>query len=72
MVPKKAFTKQNNVKLIKNALLNVSLAGAFAKNDREEVNSVIDANPNCNYVVLFKGQLGRTDYRALYRQEYSE
>ena len=25
-----------------------------------------------NYVILFKGVLGRTDYRALYRQEYTE
>ena len=57
--------------MIKNALLNVSLAGAFAKNDRDEVNAVIDNDPSCNYVVLFKGQLGRTDYRALYRQEYT-
>lgn len=70
-MPKKAFTKNNNSKIIKNALLNVSLAGEMSRKDREEVNSLIDANPT-NYVVLFKGVLGRTDYRALYKQEYSE
>ena len=70
-MPKKAFTKQNNTKIIKNALQNVSLAGEMGRREREEVNAVIDST-SANYVVLFKGVLGRTDYRALYRQDYSE
>lgn len=57
----------NNTKLIKNALLNVSLPGELSKREREEVNKVIDSDSTTNYVVLFKGVLGRTDYRALYR-----
>ena len=51
---------------------DTSLAGPLAKKEREEVNAVIDADPDVNYTVLFKGVLGRTDYRALYRQEYDE
>ena len=43
----------------------------MGRREREEVIAVIDANPT-SYVVLFKGVLGRTDYRALYRQDYSE
>ena len=67
-MPKKAFAKINNTKMIKNALLNVSLPGELSKREREEVNAVIDSsNEACNFIVLFKGVLGRTDYRALYR-----
>ena len=65
------MTKNNNAKIIKNALMNVSLPGEIGKKEREQVNKVIDSESH-NYVVLFKGVLGRTDYRALYRQDYSE
>ena len=65
------MTKNNNTKIIKQALQCVSLAGELSRREREEVNAVIDSEA-CNYVVLFKGVLGRTDYRALYRQDYSE
>lgn len=58
--------------MIKNALQMVSLAGAMGKKERDEINAVIDARPDTSFVVLFKGVLGRTDYRALYRQDYSE
>lgn len=71
IMPKKAYAKQNNSKMIKNALQNVSLPGEMGRREREEVIAVIDANPT-SFVVLFKGVLGRTDYRALYRQDYSE
>ena len=39
----------------------------MSRKEREEVFAVIDSTPNVNYVILFKGVLGRTDYRALYR-----
>ena len=68
IAPKKAFAKINNTKLIKNALLNVSLPGELSKREREDVYKVIDSgDATSNYIVLFKGVLGRTDYRALYR-----
>lgn len=57
----------NNTRLIKNALLNVSLPGELSKREREEVNKVIDSDSTTNHIVLFKGVLGRMDYRALYR-----
>ena len=67
-MPKKAFAKINNTKIVKNALLNVSLPGEMGRREREEVNALIDeSNGVCNFIVLFKGVLGRTDYRALYR-----
>ena len=57
--------------MIKNALQNVSLPGEISKREREEVNAVIDKcsgeSPATNYIILFKGVLGRNDYRALYR-----
>ena len=59
IVPKKAFTKNNNAKMIKNALTNVSLPGEMGRREREDVFTVIDAAPNVNYVILFKGVLGR-------------
>ena len=40
----------------------------MSKKERDEVYAVIDSDENSsNFVVLFKGVLGRTDYRALYR-----
>ena len=44
----------------------------MGRNEREELNAIIDAEPEVNHTILFKGVLGRTDYRALYRQEYDE
>ena len=63
----KAMTKKHNRKEIKNALLHVSLAGEMSRNERDEVNAILDAEPEINHTILFKGVLGRTDYRALYR-----
>ena len=45
--------------MIKNALTNVSLPGEMGRREREEVFTVIDATPNVNYIILFKGVLGR-------------
>lgn len=59
--------------MIKNALAMVSLPGEMGKAQREEVNQVIDGSGGThNFVILFKGVLGRTDYRALYRFEETE
>ena len=68
----KAMTKKHNRKEIKNALLHVSLAGSMSRTERDELNAILDAEPEVNHTILFKGVLGRTDYRALYRQEYDE
>ena len=47
------------------------MPGEISKREREEVNAVIDKCsaelPATNYIILFKGVLGRNDYRALYR-----
>ena len=67
VVPKKAFQKQSNSKLIKLALSNVSLAGEPNKQEREQVLEVMNKDLTQNYVILFKGLLGRFDYRALYQ-----
>ena len=42
----------------------------MGKREREEVNAIIDqcsAEQATSYVILFKGVLGRNDYRALYK-----
>ena len=69
---KKPMVKKHNRKEIKNALLHVSLAGSMSRTERDELNVILDAEPEVNHTILFKGVLGRTDYRALYRQEYDE
>ena len=65
IVPKKAYTRQTNQKLIKLALQNVCLAGEPNRTERELVLS--EMTHDTNYIILFKGLLGRQDYRALYR-----
>ena len=59
----------SNKKMIKLALNMVSLSGEVNKKEREEVVKVIDSTNYLNYVILFKGHLGRTDYRALYQND---
>lgn len=65
---KKPMIKKHNAKEIKNALLHVSLAGSMCRAEREQVIAIVDSEPEINHTILFKGVLGRTDYRALYRQ----
>ena len=55
--------------MIKNALNMVSLSGEVSKKERDEVTKIIDSCPYINLVILFKGHLGRTDYRALYHND---
>lgn len=50
----------------------VSLPGELNKKEREVVNQLIDSTNHRNYVILFKGHLGRTDYRALYQNDEGE
>ena len=66
-LPKLVFSKPSNRKLIKNAILQVCLAGEAYKLQREEVIKVIDENAEvCNFVIVFRGELGRQDLKALY------
>ena len=68
-MPKKAYAVPSNKKMIKNALNKVSLSGEVSKKEREEVTKVIDSSSYLNLVILFKGHLGRTDYRAMYHND---
>jgi hypothetical protein len=60
--------KNSNKAAIKNAIINICLSGP-SKTEREEVVKVLDDTNYDNYIVLFKGNLGRTDYKALYVNE---
>jgi hypothetical protein len=60
--------KNSNKKLIKNALQLVVLAGQNDQTKRElsELLELMDESNFLQYVVLFKNNTGRFDYRALY------
>jgi type IV secretory pathway TraG/TraD family ATPase VirD4 len=62
---KKVFAKNSNKKLLKNALM-VCLAGESNKQEREAVLKVLEETDYTYYLVMFRGNLGRQDYRALY------
>ena len=61
----KVFAKNSNKKLLKNALL-VCLAGESNKQEREQVLQVFEETDYPYYIIMFRGNLGRSDYRALY------
>jgi len=65
LAAKKGFTKNSNKKIIKNALL-VCLAGETNKAEREQVLKVLEETDFPYYLILFRGNLGRQDFRALY------
>jgi len=65
LAAKKGFTKNSNKKIIKNALL-VCLAGESNKAEREQVLKVLEESEFPYYLILFRGNLGRQDFRALY------
>jgi len=69
IMPKKAYVKQSNKKMIKLSLNHVSLAGDPNRIEREDVLKLIDSTNHEHYIILFKGVLGRHDYRALYSLE---
>eukprot|EP00347_Sterkiella_histriomuscorum_P022823 403337017 len=67
---KKNFAKNSNKKIIKNSI-QVILGGETNKQIREEVLKVIDETDHTYYVVMFRGNLGRQDYKALYSHDGS-
>ena len=46
--------------------VGVCLAGETYRREREEVLKVMEETDFAHYVIMFRGNLGRTDYRALY------
>ena len=56
---KKQFTKNSNKKIIKNAIQMVCLAGETHKLEREEVLKALEGSDHLQYLILFKGNLGR-------------
>jgi len=62
------FSKPNNHQLIKNAIVNVCLAGDPNKKRRQEVLEALNTvPPDKNVIVLFKDVMGaRQDFKALY------
>ncbi|CDW86206.1 UNKNOWN [Stylonychia lemnae] len=65
---KKNFAKNSNKKIIRNAI-QVILAGDTNKLIRDEVLKVIDDTDYPYYIVLFKGNIGRQDFKALYQHD---
>ena len=63
---KKGFQKKSNKPNIVQALSKVSLAGVPQKNELEIVLKVLAETDCPNYIILFKGIMGRNDYRGLY------
>lgn len=49
----------------------VSLAGDINKQEREEVMKLIDSTEHPYYIILFRGNLGRQDFKALYSHDGS-
>lgn len=64
----KIFAKNSNKKLLKNALL-VCLAGETNKVEREQVLQIFEETEYPHYMIMFRGNLGRSDYRALYAHD---
>jgi len=62
--------KPNNHKLIKNAIIAICLAGDANKKAREEVLRIVSAHRSLlNFVIAFKGTLGRHELGALYEHD---
>lgn len=49
--------------------MSVCLGGDTNKQEREEVLSVLDSTDYPYYIILFRGNLGRQDYKALYAHD---
>ena len=62
---KPSFAKASNKKMIRNAL-QVVLAGETNRSERELVIGLLDDSDYPHYVILFRGHLNRSDYKALY------
>ena len=60
------YSKMSNKKVIKKAINEVCLAGNTNKEYRDKINDIIDKCEYENYIILFRGNYGRFDIKAIY------
>ena len=60
------YSKMSNKKIIKKAINEVCLAGNTNKEYRDKINDIIDKCSFENYIILFRGNYGRFDIKAIY------
>ena len=60
------YSKMSNKKIIKKAINEVCLAGNNNKEYRDKMNEIIDKCEFENYIILFRGNYGRFDIKAIY------
>ena len=60
------YSKMSNKKIIKKAINEVCLAGNTNKEYRDKINEIIDKCEFENYIILFRGNYGRFDIKAIY------
>ena len=60
------YNKMSNKKIIKKAINEVCLAGNTNKEYRDKINDIIDKCEFENYIILFRGNYGRFDIKAIY------
>ena len=60
------YSKMSNKKIIKKAINEVCLAGNTNKEYRDKINDIIDKCEFENYIILFRGNYGRFDIKAIY------
>ena len=60
------YSKMSNKKIIKKAINEVCLAGNTNKEYRDKINEIIDKCEYENYIILFRGNYGRFDIKAIY------
>ena len=60
------YSKMSNKKVIKKAINEVCLAGSTNKEYRDKINDIIDKCEFENYIILFRGNYGRFDIKAIY------
>ena len=60
------YSKMSNKKIIKKAINEVCLAGNSNKEYRDKINDIIDKCEYENYIILFRGNYGRFDIKAIY------
>ena len=60
------YSKMSNRKIIKKAINEVCLAGNNNKEYRDKINEIIDKCEFENYIILFRGNYGRFDIKAIY------
>lgn len=66
-LPQLVYQKPSNRKLVQNAITKVCCAGAANSQLRDEALKALESRPDAlNFIIVFKGNLGRKDLRALY------